>query len=96
VACMNMDSGVFYKDNMYRSQGISLERGILHYNIAKGILAKCNKYHKRIIDPTINATSSCLLALPTTKARILCLDSFIIEYSSLRDFGPKGNRFIFI
>jgi hypothetical protein len=37
-----------------------------------------------------------LLALPTTKARILCLDSFIIEYSSLRDFGPKGNRFIFI
>jgi hypothetical protein len=28
-----------------------------------------------------------LLALPTTKARILCLD-FIIEYNSWRDFGP--------
>jgi hypothetical protein len=30
---------------------------------------------------------SFILALPT-KARILCLDSFITEYSSLRDFGP--------
>jgi hypothetical protein len=29
-----------------------------------------------------------LLALPT-KARILCLDSFIIEHSSLRDFGSE-------
>ncbi len=78
----------FIKTTCSGLKGLLLERGILHYNIAKGILAKCNKYHKRIMDPTINATSSCLLALPTTKARILCLDSFIIEYSSLRDFGP--------
>jgi hypothetical protein len=30
----------------------------------------------------------CLLALPTTKARIFIVFRFIIEYSSLRDFGP--------
>jgi hypothetical protein len=35
-----------------------------------------------------------LLALPT-KARIFVF-TFIIEYSSLRDFGPKVNRSIFI
>jgi hypothetical protein len=29
-----------------------------------------------------------LLALPTSKARILLVFRFIIEYSSLRDFGP--------
>jgi hypothetical protein len=36
---------------------------------------------------SISHCSTSLLALPT-KARILCF-RFIIEYSSLRDFGPQ-------
>jgi hypothetical protein len=53
------------------------------------MLAKCNKYHKRIIDPTIKCYIILFVGLAYYQGKDIVLDS-CIEYSSLRDFWPLG------
>jgi hypothetical protein len=51
--------------------------------------AKWSPLAVRVLGYSYEVLGYLVLALPTTKARIFILFRFIIEYSSLRDFGPS-------
>jgi hypothetical protein len=92
-----MSTGACTKDHASKLSSI-IEGGAPQQHTSTTNNIKIRQYQVRKPLWPANAMQSLLLALPTPKARKDIVFRFIIEYSSLRDFGPLGNnnRSIFI